>query len=37
MTAKLLESEHILVERNRFLQVAYAVAGVEQFFDHGLS
>src|SRR5947199_5420717 len=37
VTAKLLESQHILVERNRFLQIVDAIAGVQQFLDHGLS
>src|SRR5204862_6800771 len=37
VTAKLLESQHILVERNRFLQVVDAIAGVQQFLNHGLS
>src|SRR5437016_10718988 len=37
MTAKLLESQHILVERNRFLQIVDAIAGVQQFLDHDLS
>src|SRR6266508_311718 len=37
VTAKLLKSQHILIKRNRFLQILYAVARVQQFLDHGLS
>src|SRR5438094_10416680 len=36
VTAKLLESQHILVERNRFLQVEDAIAVVQQYPNHGL-
>src|SRR5947208_10881925 len=37
VTAKFLKSQHILVERNRFLHVVDAIARVQQFLDHGLS
>src|SRR5205814_7102561 len=37
VSAKLLESQHVLIERNRFLQVVDAIAGVQQFLNHGLS
>jgi hypothetical protein len=36
VTAKLLESQNILVERNCFLQILYPVPRVQQFLDHGL-
>jgi hypothetical protein len=36
VTAKFLESQDILVERNCFLQVLYPVSRVQQFLDHGL-
>src|SRR6266496_309829 len=35
VTTELLESQNILVERNRFLQVLYAISRVQQFLDHG--
>src|SRR6266496_1988455 len=37
VTTELLESQNILVERNRFLQILYAISRVQQFLDHGLS
>ena len=36
LTPSFLESENILVEGNRFLQVVYAIARVQQFLDHSL-
>ena len=35
MSSNLFESENILIKRNRFLQVMYAIARVQQFLDHG--
>src|SRR5205809_5633018 len=36
VSSNLFESENILIKRNRFLQVMYAIARVQQFLDHGL-
>src|SRR5215475_14482458 len=36
VSPKFLQSQHLFVERDRFLQVVDAIARMQQFLDHGL-